>query len=493
MTNRFSLLVPTFASLLAGCSQETLQDPLSSAANELLEENGITFNSLTNNSIAINSIAINSIAINSIAINSIAINGINLSVLTMNNNPLDNALYPNFQKVFKYMVQCALPAGQCVSVTDVDGSAASYCGALGVAPTWATTPLSQTDQWRVTSCLMARTNAYGYQVAISLRGEGITVDQTERTYTYDEGAFWGNIFSPNPALYACTGNYSDFYYDRGRLCSSAASACGFTIVGSCLTACAIQAKNGGPYRGCSSNTTCTKQGICSPDIEISTYLLTPPTGMGVHQPCHNQSCNGLSPENIQVSAQRLFTSVNQDLPSQADSGDAGAHRGLLRYAVRCALPIGESFRAGTQVLQGARGLAPAWRYRGLNESERQLVTGCILAHVNQFGAKVPIELDVASVGSQAPSPDMAYPDGAFFGDLATSSLYSCTLDSEGERSTFSSLRVCDEPGNRCGIQSLGRCADHCSFDNGHITSCRAPSGTAYSHVVGVRLPSVAAR
>ena len=58
----------------------------------------------------------------------------------------------------------------------------------------------------VSACLAGRTNYYGTVVMISLRGgsEALTPSASEAaTYTWEEGAFWGNLFASTPALYAC--------------------------------------------------------------------------------------------------------------------------------------------------------------------------------------------------------------------------------------------------------------------------------------------------
>ena len=67
---------------------------------------------------------------------------------------------------------------------------------------------SQTDKELVSACLAARTNSKGVVVPLSLRAEnvsGLWVSSQERSsYTYGEGAFWGNLFGGSPYIYSCS-------------------------------------------------------------------------------------------------------------------------------------------------------------------------------------------------------------------------------------------------------------------------------------------------
>jgi hypothetical protein len=100
-------------------------------------------------------------------------------------------------------------------------------GALGVASSWATGECDLACQERVSACMLARVNAWGTPVALSVRTSDV-VDQGQltsyelQTYTVEEGAFFGNLFAAEPALYSCTGTGWDegyFSADFRRACA----------------------------------------------------------------------------------------------------------------------------------------------------------------------------------------------------------------------------------------------------------------------------------
>ncbi|EYF03366.1 Hypothetical protein CAP_5698 [Chondromyces apiculatus DSM 436] len=116
------------------------------------------------------------------------------------------------RELFRYAVRCALDASQSVTLSWVDGHGdtlrETYRGSVGLAPSWAQGPLVNEDEQRwVSACLAALTNWYGVEVVVSLRGPHAALAQLspeEATYyTVREGAFWGNLFAPEPRLWAC--------------------------------------------------------------------------------------------------------------------------------------------------------------------------------------------------------------------------------------------------------------------------------------------------
>ena len=141
----------------------------------------------------------------------------------------------NFKLVMQYLVECALPEGVTVTITDVDGTSLPFTGALGLAPEWATGAPTLQSQELVSACLGARTNALGTHVQLSLRGGNIPVSSLERQqYRRYEGAFWGNFFSATPTMNVCEVDGGGM---AGRLCTEGMN-CGFTYHGACPTSCA---------------------------------------------------------------------------------------------------------------------------------------------------------------------------------------------------------------------------------------------------------------
>ncbi len=164
-----------------------------------------------------------------------------------------------------YAVSCALPASSggdcstdpgCVEVTyqlyPNGTETKQYYGGIGLAPTWKNNPnfdLDPIGQRRVSACLASRTNPHQKKVQLSIRGIGIPTTATERyIYSQHEGAFWGNLFSNPPEIYACTAEGASI---SGRLCSGG-EACGFIDAGSCDDVCTTKDAEGA-YSGCGPN------------------------------------------------------------------------------------------------------------------------------------------------------------------------------------------------------------------------------------------------
>jgi hypothetical protein len=207
----------------------------------LTSENSLTSNSLTSNSLTSNSLTSNSLTSNSISSNSLTSNSLVMGALRNQTATGDSA-----RMFFRYLVSCALPVNHSVTYTWTDSSGVKHTetnpGSLGLAPGWETTGATQTDKELVSGCLGARVNSKGVVVPLSLRAKGVTaltVSASERSsYSYAEGAFWGNLFGSTPYLYSCsrTGYNSapSQYLSQGRTCATA--GCGLiTYVGACYT------------------------------------------------------------------------------------------------------------------------------------------------------------------------------------------------------------------------------------------------------------------
>jgi len=140
------------------------------------------------------------------------------------------------KRVLTYLAACALPAGQSVKVgTD------TYTGTYGLVPSWATSALTASQQRWVSACMLARTNLYGVQVEMSMRGANPALAPAllePVDYLVPEGAFYGNLFSANPVAYACTSFLKTATnYDSARACSMSSDGvstkCGFTYEHGC--------------------------------------------------------------------------------------------------------------------------------------------------------------------------------------------------------------------------------------------------------------------
>jgi hypothetical protein len=228
---------------LVGCSQQT-DTSVVNDEDPLTSQNGLSSNGLTSNGLTSNGLSSNGLSSNGLSSNGLSSNGIVIAALRDKTGVGDAS-----RMFFRYLVSCALPVGKTVTYTWIDSGGTNHTesnpGGLGLAPTWEVGPLDQAGQEIVSACLGARTNSLGVSVPISMRSNGITalaVSPTERaTYTYGEGAFWGNLFNSGaPYLYSCSrapydaGVASSQYKAKGRTCST--QDCGIIkYLGRCLS------------------------------------------------------------------------------------------------------------------------------------------------------------------------------------------------------------------------------------------------------------------
>lgn len=199
-----------------------------------------------------NRIALNRIALNRIALNRIALNG--LTSLGGANTMLDTA---DNREVVGYLVQCALPEGSSITLSDANGTY-TFDGAVGLAPAWTANAPSASEKRWVSACLLARTNAYGVSVAISMRGPhaALVVDAAEASaYGLLEGAFWGDVFADTFDANACPGplKLADSQASTLPLRACTVSAdgitttCGHEYAGPCASSCTDASGN---YTAC---------------------------------------------------------------------------------------------------------------------------------------------------------------------------------------------------------------------------------------------------
>lgn len=150
-------------------------------------------------------------------------------------------------------------------------------------------------------------------------------------------------------------------------------------------------------------------------------------------------------------------------------------REVLQYLSTCSLAeqdiLTVTYDGVTYQYPGLLGLAPEWTTRALTESEKQMVSACLFAHVNAYGVSVPISVRAYGVLSAEMAEMSAYRvyEGSFFGMGFVSEgeaikWYSCQGDDAEvalELSSDRALRACTDSTGECEIESLGRCRDVC--------------------------------
>jgi len=106
-----------------------------------------------------------------------------------------------------YMLRCALPQGDAIRVEDYKGGLVTLRGELGLAPQWKTGQCDGDCQERISACLMAFTNGDAEHIDIELAAP-FTLG-TDHSFTFQEAAFYGNIFADKPSAFYCIGR--DYY------------------------------------------------------------------------------------------------------------------------------------------------------------------------------------------------------------------------------------------------------------------------------------------
>jgi hypothetical protein len=163
------------------------------------------------------------------------------------------------RSLLKYIATCALPP-EMELVVSHEGEEWAYPGLLNLAPEWATGACEEECQGWISACLLAHTNNRGAHVAISLRGSHPALAPTEEeaaTYSFEEGAFYAQLFRDDPKLYACNGKdaFSAPLGTAGMWTRNCAQGqCGVDLVGTCFPLGGLGAceGDGGAYENCAT-------------------------------------------------------------------------------------------------------------------------------------------------------------------------------------------------------------------------------------------------
>ena len=212
--------------------------PLSACAVDADDGPCIGMRRLTSNSLLPNRLMGNKLATNRLANNGLLDQELSTGALRADGVAAEMLRDPATRDVFAYAVQCALSPEQVVELT-VDGEVARFEGALGLAPEWGDEDGSCDDECRgwVSSCLIARVNAKGESVVISLRGEhpGLlpTADELA-TYDQVEATYFGDVFAEPKRLHACL---PDGATAIPRVCGESGRDCIVQIAGACSDVC----------------------------------------------------------------------------------------------------------------------------------------------------------------------------------------------------------------------------------------------------------------
>jgi len=164
---------------------------------------------------------------------------------------------------------------------------------------------------------------------------------------------------------------------------------------------------------------------------------------------------------------------------------------LLPYLVRCTLDPKDSFKVtinGTErVYPGSFGLAPSFEYLPMTLEQEELVSACLLSHVNYFGKHVRISIRNVPYVPATMDEMIEYGvyEGAFFGSIFTEkeSFFSCVGDSTQYALVNSPDRVdrvCTE-NMTCDFMSMGLCSQSCNgfIEHYGYSNCIGSDGKEY--------------
>ena len=230
---RVKALALAVSCLAAACGSGASGLTLDPEGEELKVSNGMSTNGLSTNGMSTNGMSTNGLSTNGLSTNGLSTNGMSTNGFStwFLSNP---ASYSDM--VMKYVVRCAVPAGQSLSHTSA-GVTYTWPGNLGLAPVWASgQPIPLAEQELVSACLAAHANKYGVEVAISVRGfqsDGATqiayAADENTNYSVKEGCFFGNLFDGSGVFSA----YENSALSSGANSSYRACAYGNRGVGQC--------------------------------------------------------------------------------------------------------------------------------------------------------------------------------------------------------------------------------------------------------------------
>ncbi|WP_426754581.1 hypothetical protein [Myxococcus sp. Y35] len=175
---------------LVGCEPMTSEAPPPAGVRAQPQEsvNGLSFNGLSFNGLSFNGLSFNGLSFNGLSSTAFS------TWFQANPTLADMAM--------RYVVRCAVPAGQTRSYTSPStGLQYTWEGGLGLAPGWASgAAATLAEQQVVSACLAAHGNRLGESLLISVLGRdgmGNVIPYTAgelSTYSRQESCFFGNLF-----------------------------------------------------------------------------------------------------------------------------------------------------------------------------------------------------------------------------------------------------------------------------------------------------------
>ena len=110
------------------------------------------------------------------------------------------------QATLSYIVRCALPAGHTINLKDANNNPIPFTGEMGMAPEWENHACGTDCQQQISACVLAHVNTSGVHISLWMDGDSPALGWGQNAaYPYQEGSFFGNIFTSTPTMYYCNG------------------------------------------------------------------------------------------------------------------------------------------------------------------------------------------------------------------------------------------------------------------------------------------------
>ncbi|WP_375772134.1 pentapeptide repeat-containing protein [Archangium gephyra] len=261
----------------SGCAPEASPLPEESLSLQVTAQPALNLNGTNLNGVDLNGTNLNGTNLNGTNLNGTNLNGTNLNGLGTNALNTEgfrawfNQDVTRHEMLMRYMVQCAVPAGEHRTFTNPETHTTyTWTGVLGLAPDWAGgQPVTTAELRIVSACLAAHVNPYGQHVSISVLGLDATGQPTPytseelETHGRREACFFGNLFQNEPVLFVGNDGLSlSSAESTSRACAlgtSLPNCAPLVHVGRCEDVCTLDA-SGTFY------TSCTWNGVTYPPI-----------------------------------------------------------------------------------------------------------------------------------------------------------------------------------------------------------------------------------